>query len=229
MLAVHQDNLRKVIRSIDGDPLALLAEKTLGLELMKEIRGEMKMPMPTLEGKEPTTHESASSGQAPAKKGLAPAGTSVDDENLKSLSAALAEQMASGLVPAASPPPADTAKTPSSAATAEQMASGLEPAGKNTAMSPTPAKKNAAAGPHTIEKAPPQSSKGPAGATPGSQSSKRKGPPQQKAAAKSRRVANKDEMLHDGTGHGAGKAQQRLKWGAASLNKDGAVHIDRVD
>ena len=141
MLAVHQDNLRKVIRSIDGDPLALQAEKTLGLELMKEIRDEMKMPMPTLEGKEPTTHESASSGQAPAKKGLAPAGTSVDDENLKSLSAALAEQMASGLVPAASPPPADTAKTPSSAATAEQMASGLEPAGKNTAMSPTPAKK----------------------------------------------------------------------------------------
>ena len=99
MLAAHQDNLRKVIRSIDGDPLALQAEKTLGLELMKEIRDEMKMPMPTLEGKEPTTHESASSGQAPAKKGLAPAGTSVDDENLKSLSAALAEQMASGLEP----------------------------------------------------------------------------------------------------------------------------------
>ena len=99
MLAVHQDNLRKVIRSINGDPLALQAEKTLGLELMKEIRAEMKMPMPTLEGKEPTTHESASSGQAPAKKGLAPAGTSVDDENLKSLSAALAEQMASGLEP----------------------------------------------------------------------------------------------------------------------------------
>ena len=148
MLAVHQDNLRKVIRSIDGDPLALLAEKTLGLELMKEIRDEMKMPMPTLEGKEPTTHESASSGQAPAKKGLAPAGTSVDDENLKSLSAALAEQMASGLVPAASPPPADTAKTPSSAATAEQMASGLEPAGKNTAMSPTPAKKCGRRPPH---------------------------------------------------------------------------------
>ena len=42
-------------------------------------------------------------------------------------------------------------------------------------------------------------------------------------------MANKDEMLHDGTGHGAGKAQQRLKWGAASLNKDGAVHIHRVD
>ena len=142
MLAVHQDNLRKVIRSINGDPLALQAEKTLGLELMKEIRDEMKMPMPTLEGKEPTTHESASSGQAPAKKGLAPAGASVDDENLKTLSAATAEQTA------ASPPPADTAKTPSRAATAEQMASGLEPAGKNTAMSPTPAKKCGRRPPH---------------------------------------------------------------------------------
>ena len=114
------------------------------------------------------------------------------------------------------------------------MASGLEPAGKNTAMSPTPAKKNAAAGPHTIKKAASSLASvgdcvAPAGAAPGSESSKRKGPPQQKAAAKSRRVANKDEMLHDGTGHGAGKAQQRLKWGAASLNKDGAVHIDRVD
>ena len=137
MLAVHQDNLRKVFRSINGDPLALLAEKTLGLELMKEIRDEMKMPMPTLEGKEPTTHESASSGQAPAKKGLAPAGTSVDDENLSP-----------------SPPPADTAKTPSRAATAEQMASGLVTAsvlvlaGKNTAMSPTPAKKCGLGPPH---------------------------------------------------------------------------------
>ena len=69
----------------------------------------------------------------------------------------------------------------------------------------------------------------PAGATPGSQSSKRKGPPQQKAAAKSRRVANKDEMLDDATGHGAGKAQQRLTWPAASLNKDGPVRINCVD
>ena len=144
MLAAHQDNLRKVIRSIDGDPLALQAEKTLGLELMKEIRDEMKMPMPTLEGKEPTTHESASSGQAPAKKGLAPAGASVDDENLKSLSAAL--------VPATSPPPADTAKTPSSAATAEQMASGLVPAGKNTAMSPKSAKKMRPQAPTPLKK-----------------------------------------------------------------------------
>ena len=69
----------------------------------------------------------------------------------------------------------------------------------------------------------------PAGAAPGSQSSKRKGPPQQKAAAKSRRVAKKGEPLHDATGHGTGKAQQRLAWRAASLNTDGPVRIDRMD
>ena len=68
----------------------------------------------------------------------------------------------------------------------------------------------------------------PAGAAPGSESSKRKGPPQQKAAAKSRRVANKDEMLHDGTGHGAGKAQQRIAWRATSLNKGGPAHVDEA-
>ena len=75
----------------------------------------------------------------------------------------------------------------------------------------------------------------PAGAAPRAESSKRKGPPQQKAAkspgvagAKSRRVAKKGETLHDATGHGAGKAQQRIAWRATSLNKGGPVHEDQA-
>ena len=75
----------------------------------------------------------------------------------------------------------------------------------------------------------------PAGAAPGAESSKRKGPPQQKAAkspgvagAKSRRVAKKEEALRDATGHGAGKAQQRIAWRATSLNKGGPVHVDQA-
>ena len=75
----------------------------------------------------------------------------------------------------------------------------------------------------------------PAGAALGSESSKRKGPPQQKAAkspgaagAKSRRVAKTEEALHDATGHGAGKAQQRIAWRATSLNKGGPAHVDEA-
>ena len=42
-------------------------------------------------------------------------------------------------------------------------------------------------------------------------------------------MAKKEEALRDATGHGAGKAQQRLAWRAASLNTDGPVRIDRMD